>query len=487
MKPNPLIVLIFVVLILSGGYYYLTKSMTAERGIAYTREPATFNSGGLTFVVRYDESYEYAQLSFNGKRYELVRVPAATGMKFEESDKAVMFWERGTEAIIELNQEIYTATLVSEDPEDTPSTAGISEADWPLPQAPAAAGDANTEEKTEERALINPAALPLGDGKRSTAPKRGYVYSCQLQFSSSAGGAAKEGPWITGDTWNVNSKIAVRGTEYWQNASFNALVSGFTRAISGNGLPVRSPTGIFPVQKDDPAYEFDRNPNTITAQGINYSLPTDPAFAPVSSCVPMGAVGVMLNGVALYNALDGRGDDAVAHEVQDGCNGHPEKTGEYHYHGPSTCVVGAEERNKLIGYALDGFGIYSRFDAKGHEYTNTDLDECHGTTTPVMWNGELTEIYHYVVTQEYPYTVGCFRGTPVVEASINTGPADTGTIINSQSGSTADTPPAEAMNACSNKQSGANCSFATPQGIVSGSCNTVPSQSKFACVPAERM
>jgi hypothetical protein len=30
-----------------------------------------------------------------------------------------------------------------------------------------------------------------------------------------------------------------------------------------------------------------------------------------------------------------------------------------------------------------------------------------------MWNGKLTRIYHYIATLEYPYTVGCFRGTPI--------------------------------------------------------------------------
>jgi hypothetical protein len=31
-----------------------------------------------------------------------------------------------------------------------------------------------------------------------------------------------------------------------------------------------------------------------------------------------------------------------------------------------------------------------------------------------MWDGKLVDMYHYVLTEEYPYTVGCFRGTPVM-------------------------------------------------------------------------
>jgi hypothetical protein len=42
--------------------------------------------------------------------------------------------------------------------------------------------------------------------------------------------------------------------------------------------------------------------------------------------------------------------------------------------------------------------------------TNAQLDECHGRTAPVLWNGKIQNIYHYVANSEYPYAVGCFRG-----------------------------------------------------------------------------
>jgi hypothetical protein len=127
----------------------------------------------------------------------------------------------------------------------------------------------------------------------------------------------------------------------------------------------------------------------------------------------MGMIGVALNGVAIFNALDEGGRDAVAHEVQDTCSGHPERQGEYHYHGPSGCIPHENEKNALIGYALDGFGIYSNTDAQGKSLTNADLDECHGTTSTVNWNGKDVSMYHYVLTNEYPYTIGCYKGTPV--------------------------------------------------------------------------
>ena len=37
-------------------------------------------------------------------------------------------------------------------------------------------------------------------------------------------------------------------------------------------------------------------------------------------------------------------------------------------------------------------------------------------TSEVMFNGRMQNIYHYVLNNEYPYSVGCFRGT--VQASM---------------------------------------------------------------------
>ena len=52
------------------------------------------------------------------------------------------------------------------------------------------------------------------------------------------------------------------------------------------------------------------------------------------------------------------------------------------------------------------------YDAEGKELTDADLDACHGRVSTVMWDGKAQAMYHYVVTREYPYTVGCFVGTP---------------------------------------------------------------------------
>ena len=111
------------------------------------------------------------------------------------------------------------------------------------------------------------------------------------------------------------------------------------------------------------------------------------------------------------------GNDAPAHEIQDRCNGHPQQTGQYHYHNYSDCQVDGRSQggghSDLMGYALDGFGIYGLYGEGGAELTTADLDACHGHTHQILWDGDQQNMFHYHFTDDYPYTIGCFRGDPI--------------------------------------------------------------------------
>jgi len=262
---------------------------------------------------------------------------------------------------------------------------------------------------------INPAAIPLGDGYLSTNPKVGYVESCQTSFPS-IGGAQVVGPWIntTAKTWDSLTKIHVQGAVSWPSASSSVTVSGENRIIKTNDLPNGHDTGTFPVASSDPASAYDRNPNSITAQSITWTLPLDPTAAATPSCTPGGPIGVLDDGVLLFNALDGEGRDAGAHEILDSCDEHPQMDNELHHHFVPSCILDKATGNStLVGYALDGYGIYVERDSSGQLLTNTDLDACHGRTSEVLWNGIKQTVYHYDATLDYPYTLGCFHGTPI--------------------------------------------------------------------------
>jgi hypothetical protein len=263
---------------------------------------------------------------------------------------------------------------------------------------------------------INPNAIPLGDGYVSTTPKVGYVDSCVTHFGG-IGGARTAGPWIDTETktWSEETKLHVTGMVSWPDAAYSVTVKGSKRMIAFDDLPIDHPSGTFPIQSTDPAYQYDENGNHLAKQSFDWLLPLNPARARKPSCTPGGEIGVLSDGVALFNALDGEGRDAGAHEVLDACGGHPDPADVYHHHDIPPCIL-SRVRNgttKLVGYALDGYGIYVVKRANGTLPTNTDLDRCHGTTTVVPWNGRPMRIYHYVATLEYPYTVGCFHGTPI--------------------------------------------------------------------------
>jgi hypothetical protein len=268
-----------------------------------------------------------------------------------------------------------------------------------------------TTSSTPTDSTVDLTQLPLGDGKASTSPQRGYIYACRTQFPG--GGPTGDGPWIdqATETWDATSKVTVDGDVEWPS-SFTITVEGDTRVLTGNGLPDHT-TGEFPISPDDEAYDYDRNPNDIEAQTIEISLPATPTVATEASCTGGGAVGVLLTGSVLFNGFDAAGRDAVAHEVQDECHGHPQQSGEYHYHDLTSCIDDAGSgHSALLGYALDGFGIYGVRGEQGEALTNADLDECHGHTHEIEWDGELVEMYHYHATYEFPYTVSCYRGTP---------------------------------------------------------------------------
>jgi len=59
----------------------------------------------------------------------------------------------------------------------------------------------------------------------------------------------------------------------------------------------------------------------------------------------------------------------------------------------------------MIGVAFDGFAIYGPVNEHGVTLTSDDLDDCHGRYTDAG-------VYQYHTTADFPYILGCYRGTP---------------------------------------------------------------------------
>jgi len=254
--------------------------------------------------------------------------------------------------------------------------------------------------------------LPVGDSKYSTTgAKKGYIYSCNANFvPASQAGAQTRGPWFVNNNtqWDSKKKVAVQGNIMWQQ-SVSIKTENGKRIVTTNDLPDHH-TGVFPVSKTDPAHNYDSNPNSISNQSLVYNLAATPTYGQ-PQCMG-GEAGIMINGVALFSAFDAGGRDAGAWEVQDTCDGHPQNKGEYHYHTLSRCIKDTSVQT-VIGYALDGFPITGPKVGQGNILTTDDLDECHGIVSEVLLDGKKTTTYHYVMTQDFPYSVSCFRATAI--------------------------------------------------------------------------
>jgi hypothetical protein len=232
-------------------------------------------------------------------------------------------------------------------------------------------------------------------------------------------------------------------------------VTGGERFISANGLPDHKP-GAFPRHG---------NPNTISAQNYNFRVPTKPQVVANSTRVDHALFGVALNGVPFDPATaEFWNNDRTSgwnYEARSGFidlgldenNAHVQPSGAYHYHGVPiglTSHLGEDGKQMLlVGYAADGFPIYTSYGYSDPGNTNSpirkmrssyhlktgarpngpggnydgrftadyefvqgsgDLDECNGRfgVTPESPEG----IYHYFITDDFPGIPRQWRGTP---------------------------------------------------------------------------
>ena len=192
---------------------------------------------------------------------------------------------------------------------------------------------------------------------------------------------------------------------------------------------------------------YFQNPNEISGQSMSVSVPNSPTSRGLtinSSLVDgyvgtsnyeygMGAVGVTLNGVALFNPLAAPPDDIEDEKFSfDYYNGHPTNTGYYHYHttskGPlevlqekgliTTAIVGSGEI-ELYGIMCDGTVIMGCTELDGITPDDNDFDSQNGHVHDIEdgTTAHFTNRYHthictasftgFKFTPEIQYYDGC--------------------------------------------------------------------------------
>jgi hypothetical protein len=199
-------------------------------------------------------------------------------------------------------------------------------------------------------------------------------------------------------------------------------VTGVTVSTEAGYVVIRS-TGV-PDHKSpyfattDSRYEayngtnssFNLNPNRIQAQQLTFRIPITPTLLATPSPTPLGPIGVAINGVAIFNQY-AAGNQPLTGEINsfDQYNGHPQQTGQYHYHVEPLWLTRVS-REALVGVLLDGYPVYGPRE-NGQLVSSSTLDAAHGHVGPTLEfpNG----IYHYHTTGDAPYINGSgFRGSP---------------------------------------------------------------------------
>lgn len=162
-------------------------------------------------------------------------------------------------------------------------------------------------------------------------------------------------------------------------------------------------------------------------QSYDFQIPATPTRAASPTDAPLGTIGVMISGAALFNPYEGDGVTVAAASnftvkntagqdiaFLDACSGHPNPMGAYHYHGLPACVTATVDvaggPSHIIGLAFDGYPIYGDRDMNGQQVTAARLDRCNGITSPTP---EFPEgIYHYVLlgTADATSSIRCFTG-----------------------------------------------------------------------------
>lgn len=114
-----------------------------------------------------------------------------------------------------------------------------------------------------------------------------------------------------------------------------------------------------------------------------------------------GAIGLAVNGVPIFNALNNRGDDAFLVGELDQWGGHCGRADDYHYHTAPLHLESSLGSEAPIAFALDGFAVYGSHEPDGSKMAS--LDENNG-------HFDAQGSYHYHGTPDYPYMIAKMRG-----------------------------------------------------------------------------
>jgi YHYH protein len=204
----------------------------------------------------------------------------------------------------------------------------------------------------------------------------------------------------------------------------SATCTGEAIVITSNGIP-------------DYTY-IQTSPGDPDAADLEFVITATPEHADETTAIPLlGSAAVSLTGVPIYGPTEGTGGDVLSLVgALSECGSHNGPTG-FHIHLLGTsentdCLFTPDEvaeAPQLVGYAFDGYPIYTGNDQytsswqltdeslfatdtwAAHSYVegSGDLDECNGLT-------DADGNYAYYTTDTFPYVLGCYSGVVDLDA-----------------------------------------------------------------------
>lgn len=219
--------------------------------------------------------------------------------------------------------------------------------------------------------------------------KVSLLFLAALQLACSGSDSSDANGSTTSGTVDITTVV--------QSKFFNSAVvstSGTSIVIKSNGLPQHK-TPYWGVGND--LYEdfpdgYHANVNTsMSAQNYSMTIPAKPVASTTHEETTLGAIGLALNGVPIYNDREGGNValDALTITTFDYSGAHPGPSKDYHYH--TTGRYTTTDDANLVGFLRDGFPIYGRKDNSGTYPSDLDTYGGHTGATADFPDG----IYHY--------------------------------------------------------------------------------------------
>ena len=212
--------------------------------------------------------------------------------------------------------------------------------------------------------------------------------------------ASKGGIWLeNGNVYDVDGAFLKNLATFYNNTTwqmYNTTTGEITRTLTQADCQAAANPNVGVQYKN---YCVECLPSYVSSVTRTVYIPVTPIklSSPVNFGAGPGSTGPTVRGIAFngvlfdapapVNAILG----AYTLAPFDDAGGHINIGAGYHYHaatGKSTKISQSDGHAAMIGYALDGFGIYERLDANGNEYTDLDASRGHY---------DATRGYHYHV------------------------------------------------------------------------------------------